>query len=87
MVVERFRENALQAIHRRFAAEGRMLPPNVTYVDSWVDAAGSTCFQLMEAPDAQALEPWMCRWNDLITFEVVNAVRSPEFWGKFEKET
>lgn len=82
MVVECFK-NA-RAVGERFRRDGRMLPENVTYRASWVEPSGARCFQLMEAPDAQSLEPWMSRWRDLVEFEVIPVRTSEEFWARFE---
>lgn len=60
--------------------DGRMLPEDVRYVESWVETDGSKCFQLMEAPSRKALSPWMARWADLLDFEVRPVQTSAEFW-------
>jgi hypothetical protein len=36
----------------------------------------------MEAPQAQLLDTWMRRWDDLIEFEVVPVLTSSDFWAK-----
>jgi len=64
-----------------------MLPAGVSYHGSWIDAAGSRCFQLMEAVDAAALEPWTAHWTDLVAFEIVPVVSSNDYWAKFDDET
>jgi Protein of unknown function (DUF3303) len=86
MVVEHFRDGDGHAIRERFLREGRMLPAGVSYRDSWIDASSGRCFQLMEAPDAAALEPWTARWNDLVAFEIVPVVSSNEYWAKLADE-
>jgi len=58
-----------------------MLPQGVTYHASWVDAAGTRCFQVMETPDAELLKTWIRRWDDLIDFEVVPVLTSADFWA------
>jgi hypothetical protein len=82
MVIEQFRNGATKEIAERFARDGRMLPPGVTYHVSWVDAAGRRCFQIMEADRAEMLNDWVNRWNDLVEFEIVPVVTSVEFWSK-----
>jgi hypothetical protein len=82
MVIERFRNVDAVAIGERFQREGRMLPAGVTYHASWVDEAGSRCFQIMEAPRAESLASWVSRWEDLVEFEIVPVVTSAEFWSK-----
>jgi hypothetical protein len=86
MVIERFRNGDAKAIGERFRRDGRMLPPEVTYVSSWVDAEQMRCFQLMEAPDAAALQPWIAAWQDLVEFEIVPVLTSQEFWAKVQSE-
>jgi hypothetical protein len=46
MVVERFKGGDVTAIGERFEHRGRMLPEDVTYHASWVDADGGRCFQV-----------------------------------------
>jgi hypothetical protein len=82
MVIEHFKNRDAKAIGERFQHEGRMLPPDVTYVMSWVDEKEMRCFQIMEAPTRESLNPWMARWNDLVEFEIVPVVTSSEFWPK-----
>jgi Protein of unknown function (DUF3303) len=79
MVVERFRD-ALD-VRDRFVERGRMLPEGVTYHASWIDPARARCFQIMEAVDAGALDPWIARWNDIIEFEVIPVLSSADYWS------
>ncbi len=81
MVIEHFRDGDGQAVRERFLRDGRMLPAGVSYRASWIDGPGGRCFQLMEAPDAKALEPWTARWNDLIAFEIVPIVSASDYWA------
>ena len=80
MVIERFKD--AKAIGERFNKSGRMLPEGAVYHASWVDATGSRCFQIMEAPALESLRPWIERWNDLVEFEIVRVVTSAEFWAR-----
>jgi hypothetical protein len=82
MVIERFKERDGRAIGERFRQSGRMLPERVSYHASWVDSDGARCFQLMEAPDPEALDAWVSCWKDLVDFEIVPVVTSAEFWSK-----
>ena len=77
MVVETFRYGA-PPVYERAEQEGRMLPPGLTYVESWVDAGLGRCFQLMETDDPSLLDAWTERWADLVEFEVVPVVGSEE---------
>jgi hypothetical protein len=75
MIVESFHPGAASAIYRRARSFGRMLPPGLEYVDSWVDFDYSKCFQLMRTDDRRLLDVWIVSWQDLVDFEVI-AVRT-----------
>jgi len=81
MVVERFKQGA-KPVRERFEQEGRMLPDDVTYLASWIEADGARCFQLMEAPGLESLCPWLKQWDDLVDFEVTPVLTSQEFWSQ-----
>jgi hypothetical protein len=74
MIVETFKPGAAPEIYRRARNRGRMLPPGLEYVDSWVDLGYSRCFQLMRTGDRALIDAWIASWSDLVRFEVV-AVR------------
>jgi len=81
MVIERFKCDA-RAIGERFQHKGRMLPDGAAYHASWVDSTGTRCFQIMEAPRLESLNPWVRRWDDLVDFEIVPVLTSADFWAK-----
>ena len=81
MVIERFKNGDPGPIGERFERLGRMLPEQVAYHASWVEPSGGRCFQIMEAPSAGHLAPWIERWNDLVDFEIISVVNSAEFWS------
>ncbi|MFN0010887.1 MAG: DUF3303 domain-containing protein [Phycisphaerales bacterium] len=83
MVIERFRAGSAAAVGERFRSRGRLMPQGcgVEYVASWMAADGASCYQLMEAPDRESLDPWMANWADLVEFEVVAVRTSAEFWA------
>jgi hypothetical protein len=85
MVIERFKGGNAAPVRERFVQSGRMLPAGVTYVDSWVESTGARCFQLMDAPQIESLNPRIDCWNDLVDFEVVPVLPSGEFWTTFQK--
>ena len=79
MVVERFRDNDMVPIYRHLAEHGRGLPEGLTYVDSWVAADFSRCFQLMECADAALFQRWVAHWRGTgATFEIVPVTKSAE---------
>ncbi len=77
MVVERFTQGA-RPVYERAADRGRMLPPGLVYVDSWIDESLGRCFQLMETDDPALLDAWIARWSDLAEFEVVPVIGSAQ---------
>lgn len=79
MVIERF-PHGVDAVGERFKSRGRMIPQDVSYHDSWMDQAGTLCFQVMETEDAALLDEWMANWADLVDFEVTPILTSSKFW-------
>jgi hypothetical protein len=78
MVVERFLQGA-RPVYERSTERGRMLPPGLVYVDSWIDARTlDRCFQLMETDDPSLFEVWTAEWADLADFEIVPVVGSAD---------
>jgi Protein of unknown function (DUF3303) len=77
MVIEQFLHGA-QPVYERLAERGRMMPPGLEYVDSWIDERLDRCFQLMETDDPRLFEPWIAAWSDLMQVEVVSVIASPE---------
>ena len=82
MVIEHFRPGRAPDVYRRFRERGRMAPPDVKYVSSWVDFDFHRCFQIMETGDAELLKAWTSRWDDLIDFESVPVESSADFWAR-----
>ncbi len=78
MVVERFRPGQAPAVYRRAREQGRMMPPGLQYVASWVEADFARCFQVMECDDPELLQVWIRAWEDLVDFEVVPVITSAE---------
>jgi hypothetical protein len=82
MVIEHFRPGAISKVGERFQKHGRMLPAGVAYHASWIEPSGARCFQVMEAPDANSLQLWIQRWEDLVDFRIIPVVTSAEFWSQ-----
>lgn len=79
MVVEHFRDNDMVRAYRRLRGSGRSLPEGLEYVDSWVEASFSRCFQLMRCDDLTLIQAWILVWRDCgVTFEIVPVVTSAE---------
>ena len=77
LVIERFREGP-GPVYERAAAQGRMLPEGLHFVDSWIvdDEALDTCYQLMETDDPTLFDQWIPRWSDLADFVVLPVIDS-----------
>ena len=77
MIIERFRDHDMIPVYRRVREAGRMLPEGLKYLDSWVQADFSRCFQLMECDDARLLQEWVLQWRGSgVTFEIVPVATS-----------
>ena len=75
MIVETYNPGAAPEIYRRARSQGRMLPPGLEYLDSWVDHGYSRCFQLMRTDERALIDGWIASWSDLVRFEAI-AVRT-----------
>ena len=77
MVIETFLRGA-RPVYERTAGKGRMLPPGLVYVDSWVDEHLGRCFQVVETDDPDLLDRWIAEWSDLVNFEIVRVIAPTE---------
>ena len=71
MVIETFAPGCKAAVYDRFRAKGRMLPEGLSYIDSWLEKDGDTCYQLMETDSPELFHRWIDQWKDLVSFEVI----------------
>lgn len=71
MVIERFKAGHSADVYARFETQGRLLPPGLRYLDSWLSASDDTCYQLMETQNPKTFDNWIARWDDLVEFELV----------------
>jgi hypothetical protein len=79
MVVEHFRDSDMVPVYHRLRQGGRSLPEGLEYVDSWVEANFSRCFQLMRCDDLRLIQAWILEWRGSgVTFEIVPVVTSAE---------
>ena len=78
MVIERFKNGNAAPVYQRFRERGRLTPPGLRYVSSWVEQGFGRCFQLMECDDVELLREWISQWDDLVDFEVAPVMTSAE---------
>ena len=78
MIIEHFRAGDAAPIYSRFRARGRLAPDGLRYVNSWVTADLTRCYQVMDCEDRALLDAWMAAWADLVEFEVHPVVTSAE---------
>jgi len=79
MIIERFRDSDMVPVYKRVRDEGRMLPEGLRYIDSWIEANFSRCFQLMECDELRLIQEWALRWRGSgVEFEIVPVVPSAE---------
>jgi Protein of unknown function (DUF3303) len=78
MIVEHFRNGDAVPVYRRFREQGRLAPPGLTYVNSWVTSDLTTCYQIMESDDRDLLDQWLDRWSDLVEFDVIPVITSAD---------
>lgn len=76
MIVEHFRDPV--PVYRRFRDHGRLAPPGLHYIGSWVTTDLQLCYQVMECDDERLLREWMDAWQDLVDFEVIPVLTSDE---------
>ena len=78
MIIEHFKKGMLRKIYERADLQGRMLPADLSYINSWVDESLTTCYQLMSTGNPASLQEWISHWNDLVDFEIIPLISSSE---------
>ena len=78
MVIEHFKEGAVQEVYRRFREKGRLMPDGLKYVSSWIVIELKVCYQLMETEDGALFARWTENWDDLMEFEIIPVRTSAE---------
>jgi hypothetical protein len=78
LVIETFKNGDPKPVYQRFRERGRLAPPGLTYLSSWVTTDLSRCYQVMEASDRALLDRWIANWSDLVDFEVIAVITSIE---------
>jgi uncharacterized protein DUF3303 len=86
MVIESFKEGAAPEIYRRFREKGRMMPPGVEYVSSWISHDLTMCWQVMQTENPALLKQWARCWDDLIIFEIVPVLTSADAQASLSTE-
>lgn len=84
MIIEHFQPGMIKAMYERFEINGRMLPPGVNYINSWLNEPVTVCYQLMESESREALQEWIDQWKDLVEFEVVPVISSAAAKAKIQ---
>ena len=78
IVIETYKRGP-EPVYARAAERGRMLPPGLEYVESWVEESSmGRCFQLMEEDDPSLFDEWVAKWGDLVSFEIVPVISSTD---------
>ena len=78
MIIEHFRDNDARPVYERFRARGRLAADGLRYINSWVTADLTRCYQVMECEDRQLLDDWIAAWSDLAQFEVHPVITSAD---------
>jgi len=78
MIVEHFEGGDPAPVYRRFAEQGRMAPPGLEYLGSWVTEDLTRCYQVMACADRASVGEWMKAWDDLVRFEVIEVMSSAD---------
>jgi hypothetical protein len=83
MIVETFRGGDPAPVYERVRRRGRLAPPGLHYIASWVTVDGAMCYQVMQCEDRPVLDEWMAAWSDLVDFSVTPVMTSAEAAAKF----
>ena len=78
MIIEHFRNGNPRPIYARFREQGRLAPPTLHYVASWVTTDLTRCYQVMECDDRRLLDEWIDNWKDIVDVEVIPVITSAE---------
>jgi hypothetical protein len=84
MIIEKFRNGDPHPVYQRFRDRGRLAPDGLVYVDSWVTVDLTMCYQVMRTDDRALLDEWISNWKDIVDFEVIPVITSPEARARTE---
>ncbi|WP_222427127.1 DUF3303 domain-containing protein [Hyella patelloides] len=76
MVVEHFKDDKNKDIYPLLQKKSRIMPDGLKYLDSWISADFSRCFQLIECDDTDLFQEWVSQWQDLFELEIIPVVTS-----------
>jgi Domain of unknown function (DUF3303) len=85
LVIERFHNSDPAPVYQRFGERGRMAPPGLIYVGSWITEDLTTCYQIMECDDRGLLDHWIANWEDIVDFEVLPVLTSAEVQKRLDE--
>ena len=78
MIVEHFRNGDPKPVYARFRERGRLAPEGLRYINSWVTADMTSCYQVMECDDRALLDQWLAAWDDIVECEIHPVITSDE---------
>jgi len=78
IIIESYRDGDPVPVYRRFRDQGRMAPDGLQYISSWITEDLARCYQVMECDDRALLDRWIASWTDIVDFEVLPVITSPE---------
>jgi len=78
MIIEHFHPGKVKKLYQRLDEKGRMFPPGLRYIDSWISEDVTTCYQVMESDSVDKLHEWIGNWNDIVDFEIIPVISSAE---------
>lgn len=78
LIIEHFKDRDPVPVYRRFRDQGRMMPPGLSYVSSWVTHDLAHCYQIMESESHAPLDEWIGKWADVVDFEVLPVMTSAD---------
>lgn len=78
MVIEKFHESEVKTLYNRFTENGRMLPDDIHYINSWINDDAAVCYQVMESDTFENLQKWISNWNGIVDFEIIPVIISAQ---------
>ena len=76
LIIEKFKEDKVNALYLRLEEKGRLLSPGIQYVNSWIDMDITTCYQIMKAKSIGQVQEWLFQWQEFADFEIIPVMDS-----------